>query len=70
MFDALIVEECGSSIDIYTNDFLSVHVKQSKSLSDNEMISDVIINVAQQMMARQHFWLKGRQDPLLGQTVF
>ena len=57
----LIVKECGSSNEIYTNDFPGAHVRQNelKSLSDNEMTSDVIINVAQQMMAKHHPWLKG-----------
>ena len=57
----LIVKECGSSKEIYTNDFPDVHVAQSelKSLLDNEMTSDVIINVAQQMMVKQHPWLEG-----------
>ena len=47
VFDDFIVKEFGSSIDIYTNDFPGVHATQSKlkSLSDNEMISNVIINV-------------------------
>ena len=70
-FGDFIVKEFGSSIDIYTNDFPGVHATQSelKTLSDNEMISNVIINVDQQMMARQHLWLKGRQDPSLCQTM-
>ena len=48
LFDDLIFEECGSGNEIYANDFPSVHITQSelKSLSDNEMISDVVINVA------------------------
>ena len=59
VFDNLIVEKCGSSNEIYANDFPSVHIIQSelKSLSDNEMISDVVINVAQKMMAKRHRWL-------------
>ena len=71
VFDDLIVEKCGSSNEIYANDFPSVHFTQSelKSLSDNEMISDVVINVAQKMMAKGHPWLKGLQDPILGQTM-
>ena len=66
VFDDLIVEKCGSSNEIYSNDFPSVHFTQSelKSLSDNEMISDVVIN-----MAKGHPWLKGLQDPILGQTM-
>ena len=71
VFDDLIVEKCGSSNAIYANDFPSAHITQSelKSLSDNEMISDVVINVAQKMMANRHPWLKGLQDPILGQTM-
>ena len=71
MFDDLIVEECGSGNEIYANDFPSLHITQSelKSLLDNEMISDVVINVAEKMMAKQHPWLKGLQDPILGQTM-
>ena len=70
VFDDLIVEECGSGNEIYANDFPSVHITQSelKSLSDNEMISDVVIDVAQKMMAKRHPWLKGLLDPILGQT--
>ena len=67
----MIVEESGSGNEIYANDFPSVHITQSelKSLSDNEMISDVVINVAQKMMAKRHPCLKGLQDPILGQTM-
>ena len=70
VFDDLIVEECGSGNEIYANDFPSVYITQSelKSLSDNEMISDVVIDVAQKMMAKRHPWLKGLLDPILGQT--
>ena len=70
VFDDLIVEKCGSSNEIHANDFTSVHITQSelKSLSDNEMISDVVINVAQKMMTKRHPWLKGLQDLILGQT--
>ena len=71
VFDDLIVEECGSGNEIYANDFPSLHITQSelKSLSNNEMISDVVINVAQKMMAKWHPCLKGLQDPILGQTM-
>ena len=53
MFDDLTVEECGSSNEIDANHFPSIHITQSelKSLSDNEMIYDVVINVAQKMIA-------------------
>ena len=46
-------------------------IRQSelKSFSDNEMISDVAIDVAQKMMEKQHPRLKGLQDPILGQTM-
>ena len=56
VFDDLTVEERGSSNEIYTNDFSNVHVTQNelRSLSDNEMIPDVAINMAQQMMVRWH----------------
>ena len=59
VFDDLIVEECGSGNEIYA--IPSVHITQSelKSLSDNEMIFDVVINVAQKMMAKRYPWLKG-----------
>ena len=33
------------------------------------MICDVIINVTQQMMAKQHPWLQGLQYSILGQTM-
>ena len=41
---------------MHANDFPSVYITQSelKSLSDNEMISDVVINVAQKMMTKRH----------------
>ena len=47
MFDDLIVEKCGSNNEKYTNDFPNVHVteRELKSLLDNEMVSNVIINV-------------------------
>ena len=46
-------------------------IRQSelKSFSDNEMISDVAIDVAQKMMEKQPPRLKGLQDPILGQTM-
>ena len=71
VFDDLIVDECRSVKEIYANDFPNVHITQSelKSLSDNEMVSDVVIDVAQKMMAKRHPWLKGLQDPILDQTM-
>ena len=47
VFDDLIVEKCGSNNEKYTNDFPNVHVteRELKSLLDNEMVSNVIINV-------------------------
>ena len=47
VFDDLIAEKCGSNNEKDTNDFPDVHVteRELRSLSDNEMISNVIINV-------------------------
>lgn len=63
MSDDSIVQECESSNGIYANAY---YTKWIKSLSDNEMISDVVINVTQKMMARWHPWLKSLEDPIVG----
>ena len=70
-FDNLIVEDCGSIDEIDANNFPSIHIMHSelRSLSDNEMIPDVVINMAQKMMGMQHHWLKSLQDPILGKTM-
>ena len=49
---------------------LSTLVKQEKlkSSSENE-ISDVIINLASEMMSRQYEWIQGLEDPIFVQKL-